>query len=288
MANAIELKGVTKRYSNGKGISGVNLEVPVGGVFGFLGPNGAGKTTTIRTVMDFMRPDSGTISILGEDAQKRSVVAKQRIGYVPADRQLYPNWTGRQHLDLYESVRPKSKSDIAKRLNLDLRTHVKHLSTGNKQKLAITLALCGQPELLIMDEPTAGLDPLLQQQIYEILGEYTKAGGTVFLSSHNLAEVEKICDRVGIIKDGKIIADKSMDDIRDMSIHIVSIVSDKPLNFHEATLKDVTISHQTDGHSLLRVKGDLNPLLGYLAKHPVKDLEINHASLEDIFLESYS
>lgn len=285
MTNAIDLQNVTKRYPNGKGISGVTLEVPAGQIFGFLGPNGAGKTTTIRTIMDFMRPDDGSITVLGYDAQRASVAVKERIGYVPADRQLYESWTGRQHVDLYQSARPHSTSDVAKRLNLDLRIPVRQLSTGNKQKLAITLAMCGQPELLIMDEPTAGLDPLLQQEIYEILGEYKQAGGTVFLSSHNLSEVEKICDRVGVIKDGKVVANKSMDDMRDMSIHIVSITSDKPLHFKH---KDVVVMHQTAVHTELKVKGSLNPLLAYLAKHTIKDLEINHASLEDVFMEYYS
>lgn len=285
MSEAIVLKGVTKLYSNGKGIRNVDLEVPSGEIFGFLGPNGAGKTTTIRTLMDFMRPAKGTITILGLDAQKESVEVKRRVGYVPADRQLYANWTGQEHLDLYKTSRAGSK-DIAKRLELDLRTPVKQLSTGNKQKLAIVLALCGKPDLLIMDEPTAGLDPMFQQSIYEILTEYKKAGGTVFLSSHNLPEVEKICDRIGIIRNGKIIADKSMQDIRDMSIHIVSVMSDHPLSV--ASLKNVEITSKSDGHTLLKVTGSLNPLLGYLAKHPVHDLEVTHASLEDIFLEFYS
>lgn len=285
MANALVLDGVTKRYLNGRGIKNVSFSVPKGEIFGFLGPNGAGKTTTIRTIMDFMRPDRGTITILDLDAQDSSVMVKYRIGYVPADRQLYPNWTGDQHIKFYQSMRPKSRLDVVKRLDLDLHTPVKHLSTGNKQKLAIALALCGQPELLIMDEPTAGLDPLLQQAIYEILAKYRQAGGTVFLSSHNLGEVEKICDRVGIIKDGRIVADRTMKDIRDMSIHEVSVVSDKPLHI---TLKNVKIVHETKNHTSLRVTGNLNPLLSLLAKHKVADLEITHASLEDIFLEFYS
>ncbi len=285
MADALVLDGVTKRYPNGRGIKNVSFSVPKGEIFGFLGPNGAGKTTTIRTIMDFMRPDKGTITILDLDAHDSSVTAKYRIGYVPADRQLYPNWTGEKHLALYRSMRPKSKLDVSKKLNLDIHTPVKHLSTGNKQKLAIALALCGQPDLLIMDEPTAGLDPLLQQAIYEILAKYKQAGGTIFLSSHNLGEVEKICDRVGIIKDGRIVADRTMQDIRDMNIHEVSVVSDKPLAL---TLANVQVIHETTNHTSLRVTGDLNPLLSQLAKHKVADLEITHASLEDIFLEFYS
>lgn len=285
MSDAIILDYVSKLYPNGKGIKDVTLRVPQGEIFGFLGPNGAGKTTTIRTIMDFMRPSSGTITVFGFDAQKSSVEAKEFIGYVPADRQLYPSWTGHQHLHLYQATRAKSSRNIAKRLNLDMNTPVKHLSTGNKQKLAIVLALCGQPKMLIMDEPTAGLDPLLQQEIYEILAEYKQSGGTVFLSSHNLAEVEKICDRIGIIKEGSIVADRSMEDIRDMSIHVVSVISDSPMR---PGLKNITITHTNGNHSMLKVTGSLNPLLGYLAKHKVHDLEITHASLEDIFLEYYS
>ena len=287
MNAAINLRNVGKKYPNGKGIKSVNLTVGTGQIFGFLGPNGAGKTTTIRTLMGFMQPDKGTIEILGLDASKDSMTIKQRVGYVPADRQLYPNWTGHQHLEFYQSSRPRGDFNIAKRLGLDLTLQVKHLSTGNKQKLALTVAMIGNPQLLIMDEPTSGLDPLLQQDMYEVLREYKQAGGTVFLSSHNLSEVEKICDSVAVIKDGRIVADKSMQDIRDMSIHMVSVVTERPLVL-PVNLANIEIISQAETHANLRVKGELGPLLGFLARRRVHDLEITHASLEDVFLEFYS
>ncbi len=285
---AINFDGVTKKYSNGKGIFNVSFSVNKGEIFGFLGPNGAGKTTAIRTIMDFMRPDKGSISILGLDSTKDSVKAKQLIGYVPSDRQMYQKLSGREHLNFYTANRENNSSKYAKILKLDLNTPVKHLSSGNKQKLAVLLALVGNPKLLVMDEPTAGLDPFLQQTIYDLLRHYKNNGGTVFLSSHNLPEVEKICDRVGVIKEGRIVADKTMADIRSMSIHIVSVITDQPLNLKTIASKDVEIVSQNDNHAVLKVKGSLNKLLHLLAKQNVHDLEINHANLEDIFLEYYT
>ncbi len=288
MNSAIELTNVTKLYSNKKGIKDVNLRVPSGEIFGFLGPNGAGKTTAIRTIMDFIRPDSGKISLFGLDAQKDSVRLKQLIGYLPADRQLYDKWTGKEHITFYESLRgKKSTVNAAKRLGLDLSQKVSQLSTGNKQKLALTLALSGAPKILIMDEPTSGLDPLLQQEIYELLRAYKKHGGTVFLSSHNLPEVEKICDRVGVIKDGSIVANESMQSIRDMSIHIITVTTDKPIQLPKTVFSNIEVIHHATTHAILKVKGDLNPIINHIAKHKVRDLEVTHASLEDIFMEYY-
>lgn len=286
--NAIKIDGVTKLYSGGKGIKNVSLEVNAGEIFGFLGPNGAGKTTTIRCMMDFIRPQKGLITISGSNAQSQSVTVKKQVGYLPAETQLYQEWTGHEHLDFYRSTRGISgNSSIAKQLGLDLNIQSHNLSTGNRQKLALTLAMLGNPRVVIMDEPTKGLDPLLQQQIYEILKDYRKNGGTVFVSSHNLPEVEKICDRVGVIKNGRIVADKSMDDIRSMSIHIVTIISSKQLQLKDFASQNVTVLHHSENHLMLKVKGDLNRIISATSKYPLKDLEVTHANLEDIFMEYY-
>ncbi len=288
MSDALRLEGVTKLYDKSHGISEVSLRVPKGEIFGFLGPNGAGKTTTIRCIMDFIRPQSGTITVNGADAQKQSVAAKSSIGYLPSDTQLYPNWTGQQHIDFYKNTRGVADTrGVAKRLGLDLTQQSKNLSTGNKQKLALVLALLGNPKLIIMDEPTKGLDPLLQQEIYEILKNYKKDGGTVFVSSHNLPEVEKICDQVGVIKNGRIVANETMQSIRAMSIHIVTLVSSQKLSLKDFLADNVSVVHQADKHLILKVRGDLNPVVRMAGKYPLKDLEVTHANLEDIFMEYY-
>jgi ABC-2 type transport system ATP-binding protein len=288
MNTALSLKNVTKLYGNKRGINGVNLEINQGEIFGFLGPNGAGKTTTIRCLMDFIRPQEGAISILGLDAHNDSVAIKRRVGFLAADPMLYPKWTGRDYLDFYKQARGSADvSDLVKRLDLDLHVQFEHLSSGNKQKLAFILALYGTPDLLIMDEPTKALDPLLQQEIYAILHEYRASGGTVFVSSHNLPEVEKICDRVGVIKEGRIVANETMQHIRDLAIHIVSISSETPLKEKDFKATGTEITHSGEKHMVLKVKGDLNPLLKKLAGYKIKDLEINHTNLEDIFMEYY-
>lgn len=283
---AISFNNVSKRYPNGKGIFNVNLIVKAGEIYGFLGPNGAGKTTAIRTLMDFMRPDGGYIKVLNFDSKINSVEIKKIIGYVPADKQMYDKLSGKEHVKLYSTNRINNAFSLAKRLKLDLKTPVKHLSSGNKQKLAVILALIGDPKILVMDEPTAGLDPLFQQEIYDILKEFKNNGGSVFLSSHNLPEVEKICDRVGVIKEGKIVAEKTMQDIRDMSIHIIDVHTKNKLSIKKS--KSVEITKHTDNHTILKVKGDLNTIIKQLAGQNITDLEVTHASLEDIFMEYYS
>lgn len=285
---AIKLHGVTKLYRNNRGIDGVDLTVEGGEIFGFLGPNGAGKTTTIRCIMDFIRPSKGTVNVFGHDVRQQGEQLRELIGFLPSDPMLYPKWTGHEHLEFYKKIRGgNTAQDYLDRLNLDVHVPVEHLSTGNKQKLGLILALFGHPKLLILDEPTKGLDPLLQQEIYAILREYTRDGGTVFLSSHNLPEVEKICDRVGVIREGRMVANKSMDDIRAMSIHIVSLTSATVIKKADFVLPNVEIMHASGKHILLKAKGDLNKLLSVASKYNLKDLEVNHANLEDIFLEYY-
>lgn len=288
MSAILTLSNVTKDFGNQKGIFDVNLEIHKGEIFGFLGPNGAGKTTTIRCIMDFIRPQKGTITVAGHNSQTESVAAKQNIGFLPAEPQLYEHWTGYDHVNFYQSVRNTATSDTyAKRLGLDLSIQARNLSTGNRQKLALVLALLGNPKLIIMDEPTKGLDPLLQQEIYDILKEYKKTGGTVFVSSHNLPEVEKICDRVGVIKDGRIVANESMEKIRAMSTHLVTIISSQKLNVKDFSAANISILHKTDKHLIMKVTGDLNKMISATAKYPIKDLEVTHANLEDIFMEYY-
>jgi len=288
--DAIVVSDVSKRFGSNQALNKVNLTVPVGEIYGFLGPNGAGKTTTIRCLMDFLRPDSGNIEVFGNNARTQATEVKKFLGYLPADMQLYDKWTAAEHIAFYESVQgiAVDAEKLIKQLDLNLTTEARHLSSGNKQKLGMVLAMMRRPKLLVLDEPTRGLDPLLQEIIYTLLREYRDAGGTVFISSHNLAEVEKICDHVGIIRAGEVVASESIDAIRQMNSHIVTIRFTKPFKPADFKADNITVMHKTDLQLICKVKGDLNPLLKKLAAHPVKDLEITHASLEDAFMEYYA
>lgn len=286
---AITISKLVKSYGSNPALRDVSLSVETGEIYGFLGPNGAGKTTTIRCMMDFIRPDAGSIKVFGKDAHDDSVATKEFIGYLPADSQLYPKWTAKDHVEFINSIRGYSRGTDAliSRLDLDPSRQIRHMSTGNKQKLGLILALQGRPELLILDEPTKGLDPLLQHEIYAILKEYVAGGGTVFLSSHNLAEVERVCTNVGIIRDGRIVASKSMEDIRAMKIHLVTALVAGPVNLDDLRVDGIEIINTSNGHVVLKVRGDLNPLIAKLSAYDLRDLEITHAPLEDIFMEYY-
>lgn len=286
--NAVQLQGVYKHYGKVKALDGVSLSVEQGQIFGFLGPNGAGKTTTIRCLMDFIRPSKGEVKIFGHDSQESSVELKNLIGYLPADAYLYANWTGQQHLRFASSLRgSKPDESLAQKLGLNLATPVKQLSTGNRQKLSIALAMAGQPKLLILDEPTKGLDPILQSQLYELLTQYKRAGGTVFMSSHNLDEVQKVCGSVAVIREGKIVVSETLESIRRKSIHTVSAIFASPIKPEQFKLTNVEVLHSTSHSLTLKVKGDLNTVMKLLTKQKLKDLEVGHASLEEIFLEMY-
>src|SRR5665647_1035184 len=221
---AIRVQALSKSFGATQALSEVSFTVPYGSIFGFLGPNGAGKTTTIRCLMDFIRPSDGSITIMEQDAHDDSTALKQSIGYLSSDSQLNLNWTAQEHIDFFESIkgRGKNRAKLVERLGLDTRSKVRALSSGNKQKLAIVLCFIGDPQLLIMDEPTRGLDPLLQNVLYDILTGFVDSQKTVFFSSHNLTEVEHICDSVLLIRNGRVVEEKTMDSIRDMKVNIVS------------------------------------------------------------------
>lgn len=287
--NAIEIKNLKKHFGRVKAVDGISFEVKKGEIFGFLGPNGAGKTTTIRLLMDFIRPSSGKIRIFGHDAQKQTVTVKKDIGYLSPDSRLYEDWTGQDHISLSENIRGKSHraEELIEKLGLNTKMRVRHLSTGNKQKLSLTLALMHEPKVIVLDEPTAGLDPILQNTIYGILKDLQKKGSSVFMSSHNLHEVEEICDRVGIIKEGKMVAMETIANLRKKRLYHVEVHFKNKFNPADFNLPDMTIVRENDSMISLHIKEDINPLLKKLARHDVKDIEINRASLEDIFLEFY-
>lgn len=287
---AIVVSKLNKSFGSKSVLLNVGFEVPKGSIFGFLGPNGAGKTTTIRCLMNFIKPTSGSIKIFGQDSRINSTDLKRTIGFLSSDSQLNPNWTGKEHIELFENIkgRNKNRNKLVDRLGLDTKTKIKALSSGNKQKLAVVLSLVGNPQLLIMDEPTRGLDPLLQNELYKILAEFVKEGKSVFFSSHNLSEVERICDSVILIRRGKIVEEKTMDDIRDMKIHLVSATTSQTFELKKLrNLPNVELVDKSNNNVSFKVKGDINPSLQILMQKHLTDISISHVSLEDVFLEQY-
>ncbi|MEK9156420.1 MAG: ABC transporter ATP-binding protein [Patescibacteria group bacterium] len=285
--SAIEIKNLKKFYGRTKAVSDISLSIAKGEIFGFLGPNGAGKTTTIRCLLDFIRPTSGSIKIDGKDSRLESVAVRQRIGYLSGDVRLYENWTGQDHIGLMQKIRGRSgvANDLIRRLDFNPKAKTKNLSSGNRQKLGLILALMHEPDVLILDEPTVGLDPLLQNTIYEILREFKQKGRTVFMSSHYLREVELVCDRVGIIRNGLLVASEIISNLKKMRLYHVSVFFSEPtkVNFGEAA--QVIRSSGTTAE--LHVQGDINPLIEKISRYKLRDLEIERASLEDIFMEYY-
>lgn len=287
--NVIEVTQLKKYFGKVKAVDNISFSVEKAQIFGFLGPNGAGKTTTIRCLMDFIHPTAGQIRILGLDAQQNSVMLKSKIGFLPSDVNLYLNLTGQDHLDFVQQMRGKSKSlpSLIKRFAFDPKIKVKNLSTGNKQKLGVILAFLSDPEVLILDEPTRGLDPILQNEIYYLLKEFQARGTTIFFSSHNLPEVERICDVVAIIKEGKLVEVDQVENIKGHGVHEVSAFFRNKFKKSDFHLSNVEIKEELDNGLILRVKGDLNPLLKALNKQAVSDLSVTHATLEEIFMEFY-
>lgn len=287
--NAIEVKNLKKYFKKTRAVDDVTFEVQKGEIFGFLGPNGAGKTTTIRCLMDFLRPTEGEVRLLGMDYHREAQEIKKKIGYLSGDVRLYDGWTGEDHINFLQKLRGKKSiaTQLSERLNFNPKIKFKALSSGNKQKLGLILALCFEPELLIMDEPTVGLDPLLQNSIYLLLQEFQQKGTTIFFSSHNLTEVDKLCHRVGIIKQGKIVTIESIQTLKDKRMHIVKIYFNGLYNPQDFVIENVEIKNEANGFIELGVRGDINPLFRKLANYNLKEIEISHATLEDIFLEFY-
>ena len=231
---AIHTDGLTKHYGDVKALVDLNLDIRPGEIFGFLGPNGAGKTTMIRTILDEIRPTAGEASILGMDSHQQSVEIRKQIGYVPGDLAMYPNLTGRDTLTYFANLRGgvdwSYVESLADRLNADLEKKVGDLSSGNRQKVGLIQAFMNRPQVLIMDEPSSGLDPLVQREFQKMMREVAAEGKTVFLSSHTLSEVQRVANRVGIIRHGKLIAVETVADLRSKAIRTVNIFFDGPVD----------------------------------------------------------
>ncbi len=292
MTAVIRLERLTKSYGSHRGIIEVDLAVEQGETFGFLGPNGAGKTTTIRTMLDLIRPTSGRALVFGIESSVDPVSIHRRIGYIPGEFALYDRLTGQQTLEYFANLRGgvdrAYQAQLVERFELDASRRFKEYSKGNKQKVGVVTALQHRPELLVLDEPTAGLDPLVQQTFFEVLREAVAEGATVFLSSHILSEVEKSCDRVAIIRDGRLVKTDTVEALRDMAHHEVELrfAGDVPLAaFRQLPgVSDIA----ADGQVLrMRVNGAITPVVQAAARHELLDFVSREPSLEETFLAQY-
>ncbi|NOR88657.1 MAG: ATP-binding cassette domain-containing protein [Anaerolineales bacterium] len=290
----IQTQGLIKSYGNVQALFGVDLEVKQGEVFGFLGPNGAGKTTTIRCMLDLIRPQGGTIRVLGLNPQAEPEAIKERVGYLPGELHLDENMTARQVFRYFNRLRGNRSNwdfiqELSDRLKLDLKTPIKNFSHGNKQKVGVVQALMHRPELVLLDEPTGGLDPLMQQEVLRMLAEAQDNGATVFFSSHIISEVQAIADRVAIIRKGKIVEVAETASLLNRSMRRVRIRFQQPTEADELfNLPGVELLTQDDGLSiLLQVEGEMDALIKTLAHYPVSDFETQRTSLEEIFLAYY-
>lgn len=287
----ISVSNLTKYYGTTLGVKNINFTVNQGEIFGFLGPNGAGKTTTIRMLLDLLRPSSGQINIFGQEIYTHSLEIRKRCGYLPGSFSAYGNMSGTDFLHFAASMRktePKLQKSLIDRFQLlqeDLSQKVKHLSHGTLQKLGIIQAFFHQPELFILDEPTIGLDPLMQEEFYRLLHEMKNEGKTIFFSSHNLPEVEKVCHRIAIIREGELVALETLEGLKKKKLKRLHFTLSRPvpgLDLPGANLVD-----QKDLSYEYLVEGDIQTLLQRLSKLPIEDLTLPEPDLEEVFMAYY-
>ena len=292
MADVIVAENLTKSYGSRRGVVELTFSVAPGEVFGYLGPNGAGKTTTIRTLLDFLRPTSGHASVLGLDSHRDSVQIHGRVGYLPGEFSLYDQLTGGEYLTYLANLRGGLSADrirgLAERLDLELGVKIKTLSHGNRQKVGLVQAFMHRPELLILDEPTQGLDPLIQQEFYGLVAEAGAGGRTVFLSSHVMPEIERVCDRVGIIREGRLVAVEDIGDLRAKEIRTLEIHFASPIR--PDAFEGVAGVHEVEVNgdvARITVGGTMDAVIKRAAGFEIVDLRSHELGLEDIFLTFY-
>lgn len=289
---SLATEGLTKDYGGGRGVFDLDLRVQRGEVFGFIGPNGAGKTTTIRLLMDLIRPDRGRATILGLDARRDGLAIKRRVGYLPGELPQFPGVTAGQVLALLANLRGGVEESriraLAERFELELERTYGDLSHGNKQKVAIVQAFMHGPEVLILDEPTLGLDPLMQREFRALVREAADGGATVLLSSHVLAEVEIACDRIGLIRDGRLLRIGSMAELRAVRTHRVTAELATPASAEALrAVPGVTEVAVEGGRISCVVQGSMGPLVAWLATVGVVEFDSAELSLEEVFLAAF-
>jgi ABC-2 type transport system ATP-binding protein len=288
----IETRGLSVFYGKHRGILNVDLKIDKGEVFGFLGPNGAGKTTTQRVLLDVIRPTEGQAFMFGKDCQKDGVAARDRVGYLPGELSLYENMKASQFFKMYFSLQ-KSNTDrnywqtLADRLELDTNRRIRELSRGNRQKVGVVAAFMNKPELLILDEPTSGLDPLMQQTVMEIVQEANQHGSTVFFSSHILSEVHTVCDRVGIIREGQLVATERVEDMTRQQFKRLRIGFDQLPPEDAFAIEGVTELVRDDQAVELEIRENIGQVMKKAVSFGINDIETIPVTLEEIFLAYY-
>jgi ABC-2 type transport system ATP-binding protein len=295
MGTAISIRGLSKHYGRLIAVKDLRLEVEQGEIFGFLGLNGAGKTTTLRILLDLLRPTSGKAAVLGYDCHSQGLEVRARVGYLPGEMGLYSDMTGRDFLDFLAKLKRRDvdkryRAELQDRLALsttDLARRLREYSTGMKRKLGLIQAFQDDPELLILDEPTEGLDPLMQEAFYELLAEVKQRGRTVFMSSHVLSEVERVCDRVGLLRKGALVLLSTVDEIRNLAARRVRVIFAEDVTRMPDLAPEQEILETQPRQWTLRVNGPLGPLLKALADLPVSDLMVEEPHLEDVILKYY-
>ncbi len=287
--NILEIINLKKYYGNVRGIEDISIKLKRGEAYGFIGPNGAGKSTTIRTLMSLINPTSGMILIDGKKLDKNDLELKKIIGYLPSEIYLYDDLTVKEILDFHESFYEKNinkrRKQLVKLLKLDENKKIEDLSLGNLKKLGIILALMHEPKILILDEPTSGLDPIMQNVFYEILLEEKKKGTTILYSTHILSEVSKICDRIGIIKEGKIVREDTVENIEKNNMTYLTIES---IDIDKIK-KDLNLKIVSEHNNSVKFINDLNSnkLINIISKYNINKLLIEEMTIEDLFMEYY-
>jgi ABC-2 type transport system ATP-binding protein len=289
---AIETNGLSVYYGRQRGILDVDLRVEQGEVFGFLGPNGAGKTTTQRVLMDIIRPTAGEARLFGKDCQKEGVAARDRVGYLPGELSLYDSMRVDRFFTMYLSLQKRHADagywrTLSERLQLDTSRRIGQLSRGNRQKVGVVTAFLNKPDLLILDEPTTGLDPLVQQTVMEMVREVNQAGATVFFSSHILPEVQAVCDRVGIIRDGQLVAIERVEDLIKQHLKRLRLSFATPPPAGTFDQEGITVLAQDGPGITLEVQQHLDRVMATAASFGITDIETIPVSLEEIFLAYY-
>ena len=288
----IHTEDLTKSYGARRGIVNVNLDVVAGEIFGFLGPNGSGKTTTIRTLLDLMRPTSGKAYLFGLDSHRGSVSIRGRVGNLPGEFNLDDRLTAEQFIGYFGRLRGvhdmSHARSLAERLDLDLASPMRQLSRGNKQKVGLVQALFHRPPLVILDEPTSGLDPLVQEEFHAVLDEVRTEGRTVFLSSHVLSEVEHLCDRVGIVREGELVAVETTDSLLSKRVRHMTITFAQPVEGGPFSALSGVCDVRVDGATMsLSLTDGLDQVVKLAARHTVIDMDLPRPSLEEVFLTYY-
>lgn len=284
----LEIKNLTKYYGKVLGVKDLSLDLYEGEIFGFIGPNGAGKSTTIRSIMNLINKTDGSVLLNGEVLDKDNTSLKELIGYLPSEIHLYEDLTVKSMLDYHELFYKKNchkrRLELVKRLKLDESKKIEELSLGNLKKVGIILAFMHEPKLLILDEPTSGLDPIMQQTFYDLLKEEKEKGTTIFYSTHILSEISKICDRVGIIKEGKLLTIETVEELQQKNLTFVTIKSKDIVKI----IKDLKLDVKANDN-VIRFKNEISSdkLINILSKYKIDKLLIEEATLEDIFLHYY-